>query len=409
MMSDFVDADVVIVGAGVLGTSLAYHLLQRRAGSVVVLDEGAPASATSGAGAGFVGLWGAGYADFFTGDDLTLEQYGIDFYRRLSADGADIDCKTNGNLFLGTNYTGWSKWVEPVLRHPLAPEGTRDLEPREVAALTGDVIPATSVCGGVLHPGGIQISAGRATRALAARVRDMGGEIRERTKATGLLTTDGAVTGVRTAGGPIRARSVVLACGAWSAELLRPFGYRPPLLRIVATRVISPPSGVPDTMPTVMVPDLFGLWLRSHRGGLTWGNGDGYSPSYDLDDTVGATSQPRFPELVERLSTKFGPELRKLVPVHDTSIGWWIQGIPCMTPDRRFLAGPVPDVGGLYFLGGDNEAGVTHGPGLGAMMADIVHGGGSNWVDPSPYRLDRFESGAFTTEREVAAAMPERR
>ncbi|MGW4201646.1 NAD(P)/FAD-dependent oxidoreductase [Streptomyces sp. NPDC004726] len=403
------DADVVIVGAGVLGTSLAYHLLQRRGGSVVVLDAGAPASATSGAGGGFVGLWGAGYADFFTGDDVRMEQYGIDFYRRLSDDGADIDCKNNGNLFLATNPTAWSKWVEPVLRHPLAPEGTRDLEPREVATLTGDVIPAGSVSGGVLHPGGIQISAGRATRALAARVRDLGGEIRERTKVTALLTSDGAVTGVQTASGPVRARTVVLACGAWSSELLSPFAYRPPLLRVVATRVISRPSGVPDTMPTVMVPDLNGLWLRSHRGGLTWGNGDGYEASYDLDDTVGATSQPRFPELVDRLTTVFAPKLRKLVPAHDISVDWWVQGIPCMTPDRRFLAGPVPEVDGLYFLGGDNEAGVTHGPGLGAMMADMIHSGGSNGIDPSPYRLDRFSSGQFTTEREVAAAMPERR
>ncbi|MEV5078740.1 FAD-binding oxidoreductase [Streptomyces sp. NPDC056159] len=409
MIAHSMDADVVVVGAGILGTSLAYHLLQRRAGTVVVLDAGTPSSGTSGAGAGFVGLWGAGYADFFTGGDLELEQYGIDFYRRMAADGSDIDCKHNGNLYLATDYTGWSKWVEPVLHHPLAPAGTCDLSPREVEELTGHVIPAGSICGGVLHPGGIQISAGRATRALAAQVRDLGGEIREKTLVTGLLASDGAVTGVQTTTGPVHARKVVVASGAWSAELLHPVGYQPPLLRIVATRVVSPPSGVPDTMPTVMVPDLFGLWLRAHRGGLTWGNGDGYSAAYELGEDAGVTSQPRFPELVGRLTTKFVPQLRKLVPGHDISIGRWIQGIPCMTPDRRFLAGPVPDVDGLYFIGGDNEAGVTHGPGLGSMMADVICSGGSNWVDSTPYRLERFESGRYTTEREVAAAMPERR
>jgi glycine/D-amino acid oxidase-like deaminating enzyme len=409
MMSEHWDADVVVVGAGVLGTSVAYHLLRRRAERVIVLDSGSAASATSGAGAGFVGMWGAGYADFFTGGDLQLEQYGLDFYRRLSADGADIDCWANGNLFLATDETGWTKWVETVRDHPHAPPGTRELSARQVHEITGRVIGADSVLGGVLHPGGIQISAGRATRALAARIRAIGGEIRENTRATGLITTDGAVAGVQTAFGPVRARKVVLACGPWSAQLLAPFGYWPPLLRVVATRVVSPASKVPGTMPTVMVPDLFGLWLRAHRGGLTWGNGDGYSPLSDLKGELGESGRPRFPELVDRLEAKFSPRLRELVPAHDTSIGWWIQGVPCMTPDRRFLAGPVPGVEGLYFLGGDNEAGVTHGPGLGRVVSELIHHSGSDWVDPSPYRLDRFAPGQFTTEHEVAAAMPVRR
>lgn len=408
-MSEQWDADVVVVGAGVLGASVAYHLLRRRSGRVVVLDAGAAASATSGAGAGFVGLWGAGYADFFTGGDLEFEQYGIDFYRRLSTGGSEIECWANGNLFLATNETGWSKWVETVRDHPLAPEGTRELTPRQVNEITGDVIAAGRTRGGVLHPGGIQVSAGRATRALARQIQGLGGEIREDTRVTGLLTSDGSVTGVATESGVVRAKKVVLACGAWSGALLKPLGYRPPLLRIVATRVVSPPSKVPGTMPTVMVPDLYGLWLRAHRGGLTWGNGDGYSPLYELDGSAGAPGQPRFPELVDRLTAKFAPTLRELVPRHDTSIGWWVQGIPCMTPDRRFLAGPVPEVDGLYFLGGDNEAGVTHGPGLGRMLSEVIDTGGSTWVDPAPYRLDRFAATRFGSEREVAAAMPERR
>lgn len=408
-MSEQWDADVVVVGAGVLGASVAYHLLRRRSGRVIVVDAGSAGSATSGAGAGFVGLWGAGYADFFTGGDLELEQYGIDFYRRLSADGAEIDCWANGNLFLATNETGWSKWVESVRDHPLAPAGTRELSARQVSEITGEVISAGNIRGGVLHPGGIQISAGRATGALVERIRNSGGEIRENTRVTGVLTSDGAVTGVATSSGVVRAKQVVLACGAWSAELVKPLGYRPPLLRMVATRVVSPPSKVPGTMPTVMVPDLYGLWLRAHRGGLTWGNGDGYSALDDLNGKIGPSGRPRFPELVERLTAKFAPRLRELVPVHDTSIGWWIQGVPCMTPDRRFLAGPVPEVEGLYFLGGDNEAGVTHGPGLGRMLSEVIDTGGSGWVDPAPYRLDRFGSIQFTSEREVAAAMPERR
>ncbi|MFI6317107.1 NAD(P)/FAD-dependent oxidoreductase [Nonomuraea sp. NPDC050556] len=392
----------VVVGAGILGTSVAHHLLERGAGQVIVVDSGTPGSATSGAGAGFVGLWAAGYANFFTAGDLELEKYGVAYYRHLSA---DIDYRANGNLYAATTGDGLRSWVEPVLDHPLAPDGTRALSAGEVAELTGGVLAAESVVGGALHPGGIQISAGRATRALAARLPD----VRPFTRVTGLLTSDGAVVGVRTSAGDLAADRVVLACGAWTNELLAEVGYRVPLLRMVATRVLSPASGVSSSMPTVMVPDLFGLWLREHRGGLTYGNGDGYAPLFELNASAGDGGQPHREELVDRLAASLAPKLRKLVPEHDTSVSWWLQGLPCMTPDRRFLAGPVPGVDGLHVLGGDNEAGVTHGPGLGRMLADVVLDGSSSWVDPSPYRLDRFDPDGYPTEQSVLAAMPARR
>ncbi|MEY9863820.1 sarcosine oxidase subunit beta [Catenulispora sp. GAS73] len=402
-------ADVIVVGAGVLGTSVAHHLLTRGAGRVVVVEAGTSAAATSGAGAGFVGLWAAGYAHFLTETELALEQYGIDFYRSLAEADPTVECKVNGNLYLATTEEGWKSWVEPVVGHRLAPAGTREVSPAQVAEVTGGVVPAEAVFGGALHPGGIQISAGRATRALAARVAELGGELRERTRVTELLVSDGAVAGVRTDAGDIRAPKVVLACGAWTNELLAAVGWRVPLLRMVATRVVSPPSGVPGTMPTLMVPDLYGLWVREHRGGLTWGNGDGYAPSYEMGSAVGVTSRPGFPELVERLDEVLVPKLRALVPSHDISMSWWLQGIPCMTPDRKFLAGPVPGVEGLHVLTGDNEAGVTHGPGLGRLLADVVLDGGSDWVDPSSYRLDRFAREDFATEKAVLEAMPARR
>jgi sarcosine oxidase, subunit beta len=397
--------DAVVVGAGVLGLSVAAHLLERGAEQVVVVEADTPAAATSGAGAGFVGLWAAGYANFLTETDLELERYGIGFYGRMSG----IDHRANGNLYLATTDDGWSRWVEPVVHHPLAPPGTRALTPAEAAEVTGGAVAAEAVVGGALHPGGIQISAGRATKALARLVEDAGGRIRTHTRVTGLLAADGAVTGVRTEAGDIPARSVVLACGAWTNELLEPLAVRLPLLRMVASRVISPGSGVSPSMPTVMVPDLYGLWLREHRGGLTYGNGDGYAPLHELGGTLGDGGQPRREELVHRLVESLVPRLRKLVPAHDTSIGWWLQGVPCMTPDRRFIAGAVPGVPGLHVLAGDNEAGVTHGPGLGRLMADLVMDGGTEWLDVSPYWVGRFDPEAFPTEESVLRAMPQRR
>ena len=408
-MQDSEHADVVVVGAGVLGLSVACHLVQRDAGRVMLIDTAGPAAATSGAGAGFVGLWAAGYADFLTDTDQELEQYGIDYYGALAGRGALIDYRANGNLYLATTQDGWRRWVEPVLSHRRAPRGTRALSPHETAGITGGVISAEVLVGAALHPGGIQISAARTTRALADQFLAAGGVLRSDTPVSSLLTSDGGVKGVRTPHGDVTAARVVLACGAWTDDLVAPLGYRAPLLRMVATRVVSPPSGVAGTMPTVMVPDMYGLWLREHRGGLTYGNGDGYAPLFELDGTLGSDMRPHREELVKRLDDALTPALRKLVPDHDISMARWLQGVPCMTPDRQFLAGPLPGVAGVHVVTGDNEAGVTHGPGLGRLLADLVLDGGSTWLDPAPYRLDRFDPDAFPTEQSVLAAMPARR
>lgn len=408
-MSSTERADVVVVGAGVLGTSVAHHLIELGAGRVVVVDAGTPSSGTSGAGAGFVGPWAAGYANFYDEREFELELYGIDFYKRLSAEHPDVDCRTNGSMYLATTDEGLEKWVGPVVAHPLAPAGTRELAPADVTELTGGVVPAEGVVGGALHPGGVQVSAGRVTRALARRVEAGGGEVRDNTRVLGLLTAGQRVVGVRTESGDISAARVVLACGAWTNDVLAEAGYSVPLLRMIATRVISPASDVSSAMPTLMVPDLYGLWVREHRGGLTWGNGDGYAPLHELGGTVGDGGQPRREELVARLDEVLSPRLRKLVPAHDTSIGWWLQGVPCMTPDRRFLVGAVPGLDELYVLAGDNESGVTHGPGLGRLLAEQLMRDGRSWVDGSGYRPDRFEPSDFPDEASVAAAMPVRR
>ena len=219
-MLDRTEADVVIAGGGILGICAAYHLLDSGARRVVVVEADTPGAATSGAGAGFVGLWAAGYADFFADAGLELEQYGIDFYRRLAAEDPSIECRSNGNLFLGTTEEGCRLWIDTILQHPLAPAAVRALTAPEVTEITGGVIAADTVLRGALHPGGIQVSAGRATRALARRVAARGAEVRARTRLTGLITAGGRVEGVQTEGGDIYARTVVLACGAWCNEVL---------------------------------------------------------------------------------------------------------------------------------------------------------------------------------------------
>lgn len=400
-------ADVVVVGGGVFGCSALLHLTRAEVGHVVVIDSGGIASGTTPAGAGFVGLWAAGYAEFWDSNELTLQQYGIDLYGQLASDGAEIGYRRNGNIWIATSDRGLSKFVEPMTTHPLAPAGATTLRPEEIASLTG-VISPDAVVGGFLHPDGIQVNTAMACTAMATEAARRGAEIRPHTQAIAPIVRDGRIRGISTTDGAILASAVVIAAGAWSNELLRPIGWHLPLLPTVASRVIAQ-TAVPPSMPTVMVPEWGGLWIREYHGSLTYGNSTGYRPAYELG-LAEIPHRPQSATLVSTMISALASDINRLIPaLIQAPSPTWTQGVPCYTPDRRFLVGAVPGVNGLFVMAGDNEAGVTHGPGLGRLIADLVTSGSSDFVDPNRYRLDRYTAGQYPNAADVAAAMPARR
>ncbi|KSV74465.1 hypothetical protein N182_27880 [Sinorhizobium sp. GL2] len=92
-------------------------------------------------------------------------------------------------------------------------------------------------------------------------------------------------------------------------------------------------------------------------------------------------------------------------PLRGSKIASWAQGVPCYTPDRGLLVGRVPGTTNVVVAGGDNESGVSHGPGLGRISAELVLGQ-TPFVNPHRFRLERFENGSFANEADVEAAMP---
>lgn len=407
MMSESSTPTTVIVGAGLFGLSTAIHLA--RAGRrVTVLESGAAADATTAAGAGFVGLWAAGYAWYWNESELALEQAGIDFYRGLDAAGYDIALRDTGNVWLALTEQAVLDHLLPFAEHPLRPEDARLLTAVETAELVPGLDPE-AIVGAFIHPDGIQISAPDAGIALADLARVEGVEIVEHTPVVELLTDGGRAVGVLTAAGDrVLGDEVVLAAGSWTNELLSTTGRELPFARVIASRLTTAPFGLGE-LPTLMIPELGGLWIREHLGGLTYGNGVGYEALAVRDSP--ADRRPDRPDLIEAMREHLTPILTELIPaaapVLDAAEA--VQGVVSYTADRRFIAGPVPELAGLYVVAGDNESGVTHGPGLGRMLAELIVTGESPFVDASRYAPDRFPARPFADEAAVAAAMPARR
>lgn len=403
--------DMIIVGGGVLGWSTAYHLATHPAGAsrtIAVIDRYPAATATTGAGAGFVGAWAAGFGPSTWGQaEFDLEQYSLEFYRTLGR-SHDIHLRENGNLFLARTAHGYQTWIAPMLTHPLAPANTRALNADETVAISDNAFATDEVYAAVYHPDGIQVHTTPATQAMAATACAHGVSVLEGHTVTGFTRSDQQITGVTTnTGQTFSADTVIVAAGAWSNTLLGTVGYSVPMYRVVATRIISPACQIPSTLPTIMIPEM-GAWIREHRGGLMWGTGDGYAALSALGSVADIGHRPQHADLVHTLTNAVSASFQRLFPAADLSVGEWTQGMPVYTVDRRFCVGAVPTVSGLYAITGDNEAGVTHAPGMGRMLADLVTTATCDWVDSTAFALDRF-AHTYANEDAVAAAMPPRR
>jgi sarcosine oxidase subunit beta len=394
-------ADAVVVGGGILGCCAALHLAEAGVGDVLLLERDDLAQATSSAGAGFVGIWAGGYLRPWKEEEIELERYGLDFCRRLADEGRDFDYKQNGNLWAATTQEAWDRYVAVIADHEAVPD-RRVLRPAEVEEITG-IVSAAAVVGGVLFPSGCQVSAPKATHAIARRFVERGGRVETRRPVDCVLADAGRVTGLDTSRGRIDADIVVLACGAWTNVLLRELGAFVPMVPLVRSRIVTEPLGVPPTMPTLMLQEFDFIWLREERGGLLWGSSYDGAPrrAFIEEDPPNRFDQLPLDGVLKVQRDGASRAIPVLGRYHSVTVA---QAAPCYTPDLRGMVGGVPAVDGLFVVGGCNEAGITHGPGYGKLLAEHVVEGSGRLTDIDVFRLDRF-GDSYRTGAEVVAGM----
>jgi len=393
-------ADVVVIGGGILGCSAAYHLHKAGAGRVVLVEQVPDVGMeTTAAGAGFVSLWGADFAHW--GDlELTLERYAHQFYRELDA-MRDIGLKAVGMMRLA---------VAPEGEHFLAAQYQHAralVAADEVTLLASDqittVLPtldAAKICAALFWPTALRVDAPRAARALGQELEAMGVRMQTSTEVIDITVTHGRVSGVETSAGPISTGTVVSAAGTWTQRIARMVGATLPVTPLLTWRFVTEPMrAVPANLPmlffsTYADPHAPHMYVREHNGGLLIGAypsafGSALSHLRDVPRdatphmlTIPAELLQYADDAVREFATAW--PLLAQARVAERNIG-----LPTYTPDGRHLLGEIDNVEGFYIVGGDNEAGISHGPGLGKLVAELVTTGVAS-VDVAPYRLDRF-------------------
>ncbi len=376
-------ASVAIIGGGVMGASVAYHLAARGWRDVIVLDR-AP-----GPGAGSTGRATGGFrAQYATPINVRLSLLAREKLRRFHADtGVDPGYAPHGYLWIAAD----ERELEELragrrVQQAAGLHEAVELSADDVLELNPALAPE-GIAGGVYCPSDGFIRPLRILEGYLAAARRLGARVAWGTAATGFkLARDGTITEVQTSSGSIAAAAVVNAAGPWAAEVARLAGVDLPVtpLRRQAAATV-PCDRLPDTMPmTIFAGDGFHLRVRDGRVLL-------------LQPTPGAAGRP-FDTSVDPAWVRAVTDLaRRRVPVlcdAEVELDACWAGLYEMSPDKHAILGPAPGHDNFFLVNGSSGHGVMHAPALGQLLAEIMCDGAATSLDVTPLRPTRFAEGA---------------
>lgn len=376
-------ARVVVIGGGVIGCNVAYHLTKLGWSDVLLLERRRLTSGTTWHAAGLITSAGMAHETM-----LWMARYTRDLYAALEEEtGQATGWRPIGHLHLART----PERLETLRREAAFVRGfgvdNREISPEEFQAMwpearIDDVLAAFYV------PDEGRINPADVTMALAKGARTGGATILEGVPVTGFTTSRGRVTGVVTPHGTVECEYVVLAAGMWSRQLGELAGVNVPLQASEHYYMITEPVdwAHPD-LPVVEDPDLYGYY-REEGGGILVG----------LFEPVGGPwSVDRVPEEVEFASLppdwdRVGPYLDRAMDrfprLREAGIKTMFCGPESFTPDLGPMMGEAPELDGFFVAAGMNSLGILLGGGVGALTARWIVDGAPD-QDVMGFAIDR--------------------
>ena len=366
-------AEVVVVGGGVMGTSIAFHLAEAGVRDVVVLEQDLCGSGSSAKPFGGV------RATFSDPGNVLLGLRSLEAFERFADRfSTDIGLRQVGYLFLCRSDAELaSVEASTALQRRLGASG-RMITPAEAHALNPLLDPAVLV-GASFSPRDGYAEPARVVAAYATALQTLGGQVHERTTVTGLETSGGAVRAVHTDRGTIRTDAVVCATGAWSARLGELAGVSLPVVPVRRQIGFTPQQGAPyPTVPFTL--DLSTtLYFHNYPGGMLLGisNADepeGFGRGFD-DAWV-----PAFDDAARTVAPRLAGR-----PLEG---GW--AGLYENTPDHNAIIGVSRQLDGFFYATGFSGHGFLQAPAVGEVVRDLYRGV-EPFLDVAPFDVSRFD------------------
>jgi sarcosine oxidase subunit beta len=373
-------ADIVIVGAGTVGCSIAYHLIERRAGKVVVLERNTIGSGTTAKGNGGVRL------QFSTVVNIQLSLEAVSFFEQFAERfGVDPEYQQRGYLFLAQDEDLLEIYRRNVMLQRQYDVPSYEVRPDEISELA-PYLYVDDVLGGTYCPKDGRANPQKVIGVFVDGARRLGAEIREGVTVTDLRRSEERVTGVQTTTGEIESPVVVNACGPWAAALSAMAGVDEPVTPHRRQQFVTEPTPIENATPFIIDGDR-SFSFHSVGDQLRVGM------SRPGDDT-GWDDRPEWemlPLIRQRLAHR-APMLGDLRFVDAYA------GLYEMSPDLHGIVGWAPGVAGLILCNGFSGHGFMHSPIIGRLVAEIILDGAAHTIDISALSPSRFIDGALATE-----------
>ena len=351
--------DVVIVGGGIIGASIAYHIATRSNRSVCLLEQRQLTSGTTWHAAGLV-------AELRASANLTrLAKYSGQLYESLENAGEGLGYRRVGALTLAKNEDRAYelKKQAAMARHNdvdcywLNPAGIKERFPH---------IEVSDLVGAVYMPNDGQTNPVDTTVALARLAKAEGADIFEQTPVEKILIENGCATGVVTANHTIKADQVVLAAGLWTRALGLAVGADFPLYPSEHFYAVTEPLDASG--PIVRVPDD-GIYIKPDAGRLLIGSFEREAKPID-PNLIPDTGFVELPFDLDHFYPYLEAGLGRIVGAQHTGIRTWFNGPESFTPDGRYMLGESPQVEQLFVAAGFNSIGIQSAGGVGKVMAE---------------------------------------
>jgi glycine cleavage system aminomethyltransferase T/glycine/D-amino acid oxidase-like deaminating enzyme len=375
-------AQVVIVGGGIIGSSIAYHLAVEGITDVVICERDTLTSGTTWHAAGLI----AGARGTHTLTDLAA--YGRDFYVKLGAlSGVDVGFTAPGSLSLARRP---ERADELAYACDVAKHGgieARMVDPAQIQQLWPLLDPA-GILAGLHFPGDGYVNPGYAALGLAKAAHALGVSVREHCAVTDIDVEGGRVVGVQTVRGPIAARIVVLAGGLWTRDLAATVGVSVPLYAAEHVHVRSGSIGAGVSGLPVLRDVDSSYYIRPEGDSLLLG---AFEPrgnpraAADIPSGGHATFAPDWPH-IEGIRVAAEAAVPALA---DAGYDRFINAPESFTPDTAFIMGETGEVEGLFVAAGMNSQGIIYAPGVGRELARWIVAG-SPCFDSSAVDVQRF-------------------
>ena len=389
-------ARVVIIGGGIIGTSIAYHLGHLGWSDVVLLERDRLTSGTTWHAAGLMVCYGS-----MSETSTSMRMYSRDLYSRLEAEtGLATGFNPVGFIEAAADEARLEEYRRVAALNRVFGVDVHEISPKEIAELF-PLARTDDLKAGFYVPDDGRVNPVDVTMSMAKGARMQGVQIIEGVPATGVVVKRGRVAAVTTDQGDIECEFVVNCAGMWARQLGEKSGVSIPLQAAEHYYLITDTiPGLDTGLPVFEDPSSYGYY-RPEGDGLMIGLFEPVCAPWHVDRIPETFSFGEIPPDWERMAPYLERAMDRVPVSHEVGVRKFFCGPESFTPDLQPIVGESPEVANYFVAAGLNSIGILTGGGLGRVLAHWIVSGQPD-VDVTGFTIDRLQPGQATPDYRAA-------